>query len=156
MNSPAPALTIRPLQATDHDQWRPLWDGYNAFYGRSGPTALAEAVNVTLWHRLLDPTVPLFANVAERNGQLVGLTHYLYHLRPAQIAPICYLSDLFTAPESRGLGAGRALIESVYQAAKQHGCNRVYWSTHNTNATARKLYDQVAENQGFILYNKVL
>jgi hypothetical protein len=37
------SITTRAIRNTDYDQWRPLWDGYNAFYGRSGETALAES-----------------------------------------------------------------------------------------------------------------
>ncbi|MFG1908023.1 GNAT family N-acetyltransferase [Kribbella sp. NPDC048928] len=56
------------------------------------------------------------------------------------------------APVARGRGVARALIEAVTEWARDRRCGRVYWSTHESNATARRLYDQVAENRGFILY----
>ena len=148
-------LVIRPVTAADYAAWKPLWDGYNAFYKREGPTAISQETTITTWHRFLDPTQPIHALVAEQNGRLLGLTHYLYHLAPAQIALSCYLSDLFTVPEARGKGVGRKLIEAVYDIARAAGAARVYWMTHETNATAMKLYDQVAEKSGFLVYRKI-
>jgi len=152
---PAP-VCIRPALATDYDAWRPLWDGYNAFYGRVGPTALAEDITRTTWQRFFDAYEPLHALVAERDGELLGLAHWLLHRSTIQIAPTCYLQDLFTAPAARGLGVGRALIDAVYAAARVAGVPRVYWQTHETNATAMALYERVAERSGFIVYRKTI
>ena len=149
-------LIVRPLARGDHDAWRPLWDGYNSFYGRSGETALPEAVTALLWDRLFDPAEPVHALVAERDGRVVGLVHYLYHRATTMDGPICYLNDLFTSAEARGAGVGKALIEAVYAAARAAGSSRVYWQTHETNTTAMRLYDQVAAKSGFLVYRKEL
>ena len=154
---PAETMTvIRPVARTDFDQWLPLWLGYNTFYGRSGKTALPEAVTKALWDRLFDPAEPVHALVAEQDGQLLGLAHYLFHRSTTAIAPVCYMQDLFTAESARGRGVGRKLIEAVYRAAKQAGVSRVYWHTHETNATAQALYDKLAEKSGFIVYRHVV
>jgi GNAT superfamily N-acetyltransferase len=145
-------LSIRPVTPLDYDQWLPLWHGYNAFYGRSGPTALPSEITQTTWARFFHANEPVYALVAETNGQLIGLTHYLFHRSTITIGPACYLQDLFTAEAARGKGVGRALIQGVYQQAKEAGSTRVYWHTHETNQTARRLYGQVAENSGFIVY----
>jgi GNAT superfamily N-acetyltransferase len=150
------AFVIRPIQLTDYNQWLSLWLGYNAFYGRHGATALPEAITHSTWSRFFDETEPLHALVAEDHGKLLGLVHYLYHRTTLSIAPTCYLHDLFTAESARGQGVGRHLIEAVYKAAGAAGSARVYWLTHQTNATARSLYDQVAENSGFIVYRHPL
>ncbi|HUA81049.1 MAG TPA: GNAT family N-acetyltransferase [Dyella sp.] len=136
--------------------WLPLWDGYNAFYGRKGPTALPSEITQTTWLRFFDAYEPVHALVAEHQGKLIGLAHYLFHRSTIQIEPSCYLQDLFTDQAARGLGAGRALIEAVYRTASDAGCQRVYWQTHETNTTARQLYDNVAQNSGFIVYRKAL
>lgn len=149
-------LVVRPVSRGDYDQWLPLWDGYNAFYERSGPTALPLDVTAMTWARFFDAYEPVHAFVAEADGRLIGLTHYLFHRSTTAIEPTCYLQDLFTAAEARGQGVGRALIEAVYAAAKGAGCARVYWLTHETNATAMRLYDKVAERSGFIVYRKLL
>ena len=148
-------LVIRPVQDQDYAAWKPLWDGYNAFYGRSGSTALPEAVTRSTWARFLDASEPVFALVAERDGQLMGLTHYMFHRSTTSMSNSCYLQDLFTVQAARGMGVGRALIEAVYQQAQQVGSPRVYWQTHDTNAAAMQLYDKLAEKSGFIVYRKM-
>ena len=143
-----PAL-IRPLQPDDQDEWRRLWTGYLAFY----QTTVPEAVYASTFARLLgsDPR-DFSALVAERDGQLLGLTHYLFHRHCWKIEDVCYLQDLYVAPEARGTGLGRALIEAVYVMARERGCAKVHWLTHESNVTAQSLYDQLAVNEGFIQY----
>jgi GNAT superfamily N-acetyltransferase len=148
-------LFVRPVERRDLDQWTALWDGYNAFYGRSGPTALAPEITVTTWARFFDASEPVYALVAEQDGRLLGLVHYIFHRSTISVGPNCYLQDLFTRQEARGKGVGAALIEGVYQRAQAAGSPRVYWLTHETNAVARRLYDRIAENSGFIVYRKL-
>jgi len=93
--------------------------------------------------------------VAELDGQLVGLTHYLFHRHGWTIENTCYLQDLYVDPDIRGTGAGRALIKGVYAAADAAGAPSVYWLTQDFNATARKLYDRVGEKTPFIKYKRV-
>lgn len=143
---------IRPIRRNDSAAWRPLWDGYNAFYGREGATALPQEITAATWERFFNPIEPVFALVAELDGRLVGLTHYLFHRSTTKLEPVCYLQDLFTDPARRGQGVGRALIEGVYEQARLAGAKRVYWQTHVTNEAGRTLYDKVAEHRGFIVY----
>lgn len=147
-----PSIVVREVKSADYPAWRPLWDGYNAFYGRKDETALSDEITQTTWLRFLDPNEPVFALVAEREGQIVGLAHYLFHRSTIFIQPTCYLQDLFTVPTQRGRGVGRSLIEAVYERAKAAGAKRVYWHTHESNAAGRTLYDKVARNLGFIVY----
>ncbi|HEX4269693.1 MAG TPA: GNAT family N-acetyltransferase [Steroidobacteraceae bacterium] len=147
---------IRPIRRADYDAWRPLWDGYNAFYGRSGVTALPEPITQATWERFFDAAEPVYALVAEREGRVAGLAHYLFHRSTTRLRDVCYLQDLFTASELRGLGIGRRLILGVYDAARAAGCNRVYWQTHVDNRPGRALYDKVARDHGFIVYSHEL
>lgn len=149
-------LQIRPVTPDDFAAWLPLWDGYNAFYGRAGETALPREMTELTWSRFFDGYEPMHALVAERDGQLVGLVHYIFHRSTTLAGPTCYLQDLFTLASERGKGVGHALIESVYDRAKAGGSARVYWLTHETNATAMRLYDGVAERSGFVVYRKAL
>ena len=149
------SLLVRPVDRSDYAQWLPLWDGYNAFYGRSGETALAPEITQMTWVRFFDAYEPVHALVAESRGRLVGLAHYLFHRSTTTIAPVCYLQDLFSDASARGQGVGRALITDLYGRARQAGASRVYWQTHETNQTAQTLYDKVAERSGFIVYRKV-
>jgi GNAT superfamily N-acetyltransferase len=153
------AVHVRFVTRGDYAEWLPLWEGYNEFYKRFGATALPDVVTQVTWARFLDTQKtdaygPMFAMVAEADGQLVGLVHYLFHRSTITIEPTCYLQDLFTAESARGKGVGRALIEAVYEQARLAGVVQVYWRTHATNATARRLYDQVAEESGSLVCKK--
>jgi GNAT superfamily N-acetyltransferase len=140
----------------DFAEWKQLWDGYNAFYGREGPTALAPEITRQTWARFFDAYEPVHALVADQAGQLLGLVHYIFHRSTISLTTNCYLQDLFTLESARGQGVGRALIEEVYRRAQTADASRVYWHTHETNATAMQLYDKVAENSGFVVYRKML
>jgi GNAT superfamily N-acetyltransferase len=148
-------LSIRVVTRQDYDQWRPLWEGYNAFYGRLGATALPLEITRTTWERFFDAYEPVHALVAESDGRLLGMTHYLFHRSTIAIGPVCYLQDLFTTETSRGKGVGRALIKEVYERARLAGSSRVYWQTHETNLTAMQLYNKLAERSGFVVYRKL-
>jgi len=124
---------VRPIQRADYAGWRPLWDGYNAFYGRIGETALPEATTAATWERFFNPGEPVRAWVAQHQGQVVGLAHYLFHRSTTRLHDVCYLQDLFTVEHLRGRGIGRALILAVYEASRQAGCSRVYWQTQASN-----------------------
>jgi GNAT superfamily N-acetyltransferase len=147
-----PEVIVRPLRAADWEQWLALWRSYHVFY-RNDPS---DEVTRTTWARFFDESEPVHARVAEREGRLIGTVHYLYHCSTWMIAPVCYLQDLFTLPEARGRGVGRALIEAVYAEAGKEGSRRVYWMTHESNAQARILYDKIAERSGFLQYRKAL
>jgi GNAT superfamily N-acetyltransferase len=152
MMAAAAELVIRPIRREDHDSWMPLWRGYQEFY----KVDLAEEVSATTFARLLDPAEPVNGSLAWQGPRAVGMVHYIPHRSTWTIGNYCYLQDLFTAPDLRGGGVGRKLIEHVYEVAKQAGCARVYWLTHESNATAMKLYDRVADKPGFVQYRRVL
>lgn len=147
------SVLVRPVEEGDFAAWKPLWDGYNAFYGRRDVTALPDEVTRTTWRRFFEQAEPVFGLVAEREDRLIGLTHFLLHRSTSRIELTCYLQDLFTLPSERGRGVGRALIEGVRARARSAGLKRVYWQTHESNAAGRRLYDQVARHEGFIVYS---
>lgn len=133
-----------------------MWHGYNAFYGRSGETALSAEISRVTWQRFFDLDEPVHALVADDGTQLLGLAHHLFHRSTIAIAPSCYLQDLFTQEAARGKGVGEALIRAVCEQARNAGAARLYWQTHETNRAAMKLYDRVAERSGFLVYRMPL
>jgi GNAT superfamily N-acetyltransferase len=143
----------RPLRPDDQAAWRQLWSDYLAFYG----TSVSEEVYASTFARLLgiDPQ-DFSCLIAEQDGKPVGLAHFLFHRHAWKIENVCYLQDLFVAPETRGTGAGRALIEAVYAAADAAGAPAVYWLTQDFNHSARQLYDRVARVTPFIRYVRPL
>ena len=146
-------MTIRAITADDRAAWTPVWTGYLTFY----ETVLPERVYDETWRRLLDPNEPVWGAFALGDaGTPVGLVHWLFHRTFWSIEDSCYLQDLYVSPEVRGGGHGRALIDHVADKARAAGASRLYWNTHETNATARKLYDAVAVRSGFIQSRKAL
>ena len=145
-------LQIRPFTVEDREAWETLWQGYLTFYNSSVPAEVTDAT----WNRFFDPAEPIHGLAAVLDGRIVGIVHYLYHRSTWTTGDYCYLQDLFTAEEARGRGAGRALIEAVYEMAQADGASRVYWLTHETNVSAQALYDKVASRSGFIQYRHLL
>lgn len=142
------AGTIRALAASDRKAWAPLWAGYLKFYKSTLPPDVTEQT----FKRLTNGLEPMFGLVAESDGRIVGMTHCVVHRATWARECYVYLEDLFVAPDARGTGAGRALIEAVYARGQAMGADKVYWLTHETNETARALYDRVAKRSGFIHY----
>ncbi|PPD16712.1 MAG: GNAT family N-acetyltransferase [Methylobacterium sp.] len=141
-------LDIRPLAPADRAAWEPLWQGYLAFYKASLPAEVTE----TTWQRLMDPAEPMHVWGAFEGEMLLGIVQCVAHRTTWSTKSICYLQDLFTLPEARGKGVGRALIAHVYAEAARAGWFRVYWQTHESNAEAQVLYNKVADRSGFIVY----
>ena len=142
-------LTLRPLQQGDRPRWAELWQGYLEFYETSLP---AEVYDATFAALLSDAPHSPSCLLAEHEGRIIGLVHFLFHAHCWRPEGICYLQDLFVSPEARACGAGRALIEAVYKAADVRGVPGVYWLTQDFNTTARQLYDRVGQCTPFIKY----
>lgn len=145
------SCTIRALRPEDRPQWAEMWADYLAFYKTDLPVEIYDSTFARL---LGDDPRDFSALVAERDGRLVGLTHFLFHRHAWKIEEVCYLQDLYARPETRGTGVGRALIEAVYARADRQGAPTVYWLTQDFNETARKLYDRIATLTPFIKYQR--
>lgn len=144
-------MKIRRLSPDDEAEWRELWKGYLEFY----ETTVPELVYATSFQRLISDTESDYHGiVAEADGRLIGLTHYIFHRHGWRIENVVYLQDLYVDPSARGTGAGRALIEAVYDAADDAGCPSVYWLTQDFNHTARRLYDRIGKLTPFIKYSR--
>jgi len=141
------SVQIRPFEAGDRAAWEPLARGYKAFYRTEHDAETYERS----WQRLLAGEA-VFGLAALLDGQLVGIAHALIHTS-VWSGPSCYLQDLFVAPAARGRGVARALIEALAQRARAAGASRYYWTTHRDNATARSLYDRLAEHRGMLRYD---
>ncbi len=139
-------LTVARLEPADRPVWESLFRAYLDFYDRSEPQATYDRA----WEEFARDE-RLHALGARLDGRLVAITHFLTHPSTSS-ADACYLQDLFTAPDARGRGAGRALIEAVADWARERGCVRVYWQTKVSNTVARRLYDQVTDDHDFMVY----
>ena len=147
----APSLIIRPLLETDRSEWAEMWTGYLEYYETSVPDEIYDSTFARL---LGDDPRDFNGLVAEKEGRLLGLTHFLFHRHGWKVEDVCYLQDLYTRPEARGEGVAGALINAVYDAADKAGAPSVYWLTQDFNATARKLYDKIGVLTPFIKYQR--
>jgi GNAT superfamily N-acetyltransferase len=145
-------IKVRNITESDEAAWRGLWAAYNTFYEASVP----DAVTASAWRRLIDPASALLGRIAVRDGRIAGFSHSVLHEGTWTADPICYLEDLFVAPEARGAGAGRALIQDLVDLGKARGWSRLYWHTRAGNAAARKLYDSFVEADDFVRYRMFL
>lgn len=144
-------VVIRPLRESDKPQWADLWTAYLTFY----ETALPSEIYDSTFGRMLGDDPQDFSGlVANHDGKLIGLTHFVFHRHGWKIENVCYLQDLYVSPDVRGTGCGRKLIEAVYAAADEKGCPSVYWMTQDDNAAGRKLYDRVGSLTNFIKYQR--
>jgi GNAT superfamily N-acetyltransferase len=162
---------VRPLRMDEFSQWKGLWQGYQRFYETNIPDEVTELT----WKRFHDSVEPMHVlgafeggsnprpetgtrseEAPDDEGRLLGIVHYIFHRSCWTAGPYCYLQDLFTAPEVRGRGVGRSLIEAVYASAAEAGASRVWWLTQESNVAGRRLYDTLADQPGFIQYRKTL
>jgi GNAT superfamily N-acetyltransferase len=142
-------IQISTLAASDRSEWLTLWQGYLAFY----ESEVSDQQTALTFERLVDPGFPIHGAIArDAGGSAIGLVHWLTHPATWSKGEYCYLEDLFVSSHARGSGAGRALIGTVTDWARDRGCSKVYWLTAETNATARALYDRVATHTGFVHY----
>jgi GNAT superfamily N-acetyltransferase len=141
------SFKIAPLRPADRARWERLWTGYQRFYEVGLPAAVTECT----WQRIQEGRIHGFG-ARDAAGEIQGIVHCLFHEDTWSTTPACYLQDLYVDPESRGSGCARQLIDAVAKCARDAGANEPYWLTHETNATARKLYDRLAKNHGFIQY----
>ena len=146
------SIKIAPLSQTDYSSWLVLWQRYLSFYETTLPIHTTEAT----WDNLLNQDVAIYGFGARIDDTLVGITHVVLHPNTWNTSDCCYLEDLYVSDNARGQGAGRALIEYVYNFAAQKNCNRVYWVTQEDNTSARKLYDNIASLTDMVQYRKNL
>jgi GNAT superfamily N-acetyltransferase len=145
-------MNIRIATEADFSQWLLLWKGYQVFYKAD----IDESTTETTWSRFHNVAEPMHCAVAEVEGHLIGMVHYIQHRSCWTTGDYIYLQDLFVKSDFRAKGVGRALIQHVYAAAADAGASRVYWLTHDSNSDAMLLYDRIADKTGFIQYRKLI
>ena len=145
------SLIIRSLKLDDKPEWVKLWRSYLKYYS----TSLSDEVFHQTFSRLLDTNLTEQNGlIAIKDGKSVGIVHFIYHPHNWRIEDVCYLQDLYTDPNFRGLGIGRRLMEAVYEVADANNTPNVYWLTGEFNKTARQLYDRIGNLTPFIKYQR--
>ena len=141
---------IRPVEAADRPVWEDLFDDYAAFYKT---TVTAEAKE-SVWAWIFDQDPQFWCDLAvDGKGQVLGMVQYQLMHRSLSGQKVCYLSDLYVRPDSRGAGIGRSLIDHVIEFARGRGITNVRWLTQEFNYAGRRLYDTYQPKSDFILYS---
>ncbi|KAI1050797.1 hypothetical protein LB507_009318 [Fusarium sp. FIESC RH6] len=144
----------RPVRA-DFEEWAKLFRAYIDFYKSS----IDEGQYARTFDRIMEQKNGLQALVVQKvsgkEKSLVGIAHFFPEQSPWSEKEILLLNDLFVDPSVRGEGLGRKLTQAVADVGREMGCMRVQWVTKHDNATARKLYDTMAETQ-FVQYRMPL
>lgn len=152
MTALQPLRSVRPVAPEDFAQWCEYWQQYQAFYA----VDLSPQTTQTTWARFFDAAEPVHCAVATDGEQLQGFVHFVYHRSTWGQNDFCYLEDLYVSPGMRGQQVGKRLIEYVQGQAREQRCDRLYWHTQQSNQTAQRLYDWIAEKPGVIEYRMTL
>ena len=144
------SITIRPITLSDKARWLELFKEYGIFY----KSKVSDEQFELTWQRI-HSDFNMYGLIAEKDGQIVGLAHYIFRPSTWDVEDFCYLEDLFVDPKVRGTGVGRALINELEKIAIAKGSKRLYWTTATDNEVARKLYDKVAITD-FVQYRILL
>ncbi|WP_080728604.1 GNAT family N-acetyltransferase [Pectobacterium brasiliense] len=145
-------IIVNSVEPDDYEQWLPYWKSYQEFY----KVQLSDEVTEVTWNRFFKAEIPVHCAVAREGAHIIGFAHFVFHDSTWGINSYCYLEDLFVAPTARGKNVGKKLIEYVRERAQEKSCDRLYWHTQETNKTAQRLYDWVAEKPGVIEYRMPL
>lgn len=143
-----PAPSIRPLAPADEQRWRELFRAYRVFY----KLPESEEVVSRAWGWFMDPTHECNALVAEADSEILGFAHHRRVSSPYTGTSGIFLDDLFTTPEARGKGIGRALIGRLTDMAHAEGRAFVQWMTAEDNHTAQALYNTLATRTDWVVY----
>ena len=146
------AVVVRPVEPADREAWAPLFAAYREFYEYDSEPAVVDRV----WGWIQDGDHETNALVALVDDEVVGFAHHRHYSRPSEGGCGLFLDDLFTKPEVRGRGVGRALINRLAEMAREQGCSKVRWVTAPDNTTAQRLYDDLAERTGWLTYDLLL
>jgi GNAT superfamily N-acetyltransferase len=146
------AVDVRPIEPGDHDAWAPLFAAYREFYEIAEDPAVVERV----WGWIQDPAHETGALVAVVDGDVVGFAHHRLYARPSEGGKGLFLDDLFTLPDLRGQGVGRALIERLADIARENGCSKVRWVTAEDNVVGQRLYDRIAQRTTWLTYDLIV
>lgn len=139
------SLKIRPISSEDFPNWLPLWDGNNQ-------GTRNEAVTAETWTRLTDPDYPIHGLVAEKDGAIVGLVHYVLHPTTGNIHPVCYMQDVYVPEAHRKQGIARRMVQHLATLAKQEKWARMYWLAESDNIAAQNLYKNLGVKLDFTLH----
>lgn len=143
-------ITIRDICATDKLGWESLWQQYLHFYRADVSPEISDKTFSKLCQQ--QELVGLVA--VNKQGQILGFMHLVYHASTWSDTNYCYIEDLFVDKSARGKNVAESLFNEAYKQAEVRESSRVYWMTQEFNSSARSLYDKIGQRTSFIIYSK--
>ncbi len=145
-------LTIRSIEQQDLYDWKALYKKYLVFY----KTELTDLQLETLWSWFFDIEKQMYGNVACHENKVIGLVHFREFLRPIKASSAVFLDDLYVESDYRGKGVAQNLIQSVNDYALTKQIPLVRWATAHDNQVAMRLYDKIATQTHWKIYDMVV
>lgn len=140
---------IRSVATRDYAGWLQLWNMYCSFYH----VDLDPRVTAQTWSRINESSIPVYGLLTQSvDGELLGLCHYVCHPNTWSDRTVCYLEDVFVAPEARRLGVATSFIEKLKSIGVEENWTRIYWITNGDNIAAQATYDRIAKRSGHVQY----
>jgi GNAT superfamily N-acetyltransferase len=139
---------IRPATPPDREAFVALWDDFVATDPDEPGNRSMGAAN---WTRI--EAGSLQALIASQAGGPMGFLLYNAFPFTWSAGDVCYLQDLYVAPQWRGQGHAAALIAALADIGRKAGWYKIFWMTQAHNASAQRLYDRVALRRDYIRYD---
>lgn len=146
-------IAIRRPRATDAAAWHRLWQALVA----TGPEPCSADAPAEVWRRVLTPGDAMGLWLAvDGEDRPVGFVLSVVFPYSWSTHPVCYLLDLYVAPEQRGQRLGQRLIEHLAAEGRAAGWLKLMWMTQHDNVTAQRLYDRIATRSTLVRYDMML
>ena len=139
---------IRSLNQSDFYSWTNLYKNYANFY----KVPMNKEILNELWNWIHNESHIINGICYELEGKIVGIAHYRTMPRPIMGEYVGFLDDLFVQQEFRRKKIAQKLISHLKSLSKANNWKGIRWITHSSNKTAKNLYDKIAINTGFELY----
>lgn len=138
-----PMVTINRLDEANVNDVVELFLGYLDFYQR--PNTRPAAAEFLRARQARQESILYLARGEEGP---IGFVQVYPTFSSASLASVWILNDLFVAPQARGSGVGRALVNRVISDAEAAGVIGVKLATAEDNTSAQALYEAAGFTTG--------
>ena len=141
----AQGVEVSAVREEEFETLLPLIAAYQGFYEVAD---VDNERNRHFFRRFIAPSEDgrLLA-ARDEGGVILGYCCLYWHFSSLAAQETVLMNDLFVAPEARGRGIGRALIEASAAVARERGAAWLEWATAPDNYTAQHLYDSMTSEK---------
>jgi GNAT superfamily N-acetyltransferase len=137
-----PVITLSDAVPGDEAAIAALCAELDEFYGSLPAGVPAERAAQVRGVLFGDP--PLAHALVAWDGEApAGFAAYSFLWPAVRLTASLYLKELYVAEAYRRTGAGRLLMEGLYDVARRRGLSRVEWTTDTSNGGAQAFYEAI-------------